>query len=109
MARVKYFQKNKSLLIFQEGQPAGYVRYLDSGYELNIEMIFIRKSLRRQGLGQLLLTELLRRFTGRQYILEVRINNTPAIELYKKNGFKLNRVRKEYYKDGQNAWEMIQR
>ena len=39
--------------------------------------------------------------------LEVRISNTPAINLYKKRGFDIVCVKKGYYKDGEDAYYMM--
>lgn len=38
--------------------------------------------------------------------LEVRVSNIPAIKFYEKLGFKINRVIKGYYKDGEDAYVM---
>ncbi len=38
--------------------------------------------------------------------LEVRVNNTPAINLYKNLGYKILYTRKNYYLDGTDAYVM---
>ena len=40
------------------------------------------------------------------YVLEVRISNYSAIELYKKLNFKVKRIKESYYRDGENAYYM---
>ena len=39
--------------------------------------------------------------------LEVRVSNTPAINLYKKFGFKIVRRIPYYYRDGEDAYVMV--
>ena len=39
--------------------------------------------------------------------IEVRINNEEAINLYNKMGFETVRIRKHYYEDGSDAYDMI--
>jgi ribosomal-protein-alanine N-acetyltransferase len=39
--------------------------------------------------------------------LEVRVSNTIAVGLYKKLGFKINRVSDAYYRDGENSYVMV--
>jgi ribosomal-protein-alanine N-acetyltransferase len=41
--------------------------------------------------------------TNKHIMLEVNENNKPAINFYKKNGFKIISVRKDYYGSNQNA------
>jgi ribosomal-protein-alanine N-acetyltransferase len=38
--------------------------------------------------------------------LEVRVSNTPAISLYKKFGFSISKIKRGYYRDGEDAYEM---
>lgn len=39
--------------------------------------------------------------------LEVRVSNNTAVGLYKKLGFKIDRVSDAYYRDGENAYVMV--
>lgn len=39
--------------------------------------------------------------------LDVGVNNFPAVNLYKKKGFKIINERKKYFKDGENAYMML--
>ena len=41
------------------------------------------------------------------YYLEVRVDNAPAINFYKNNGFKELGLRKGYYRDGTDALVMV--
>jgi ribosomal-protein-alanine N-acetyltransferase len=64
---------------------------------------------RRKGIGEALITEALkgmRLYNAKQCFLEVRVTNTPAIDLYKKLGFQVTRTVHGYYADGEDAFVM---
>jgi ribosomal-protein-alanine N-acetyltransferase len=44
---------------------------------------------------------------AREIYLEVRVSNNVAVGLYKKLGFKINKVSDAYYRDGENAYVMV--
>ncbi|WXG45268.1 MAG: GNAT family N-acetyltransferase [Candidatus Atabeyarchaeum deiterrae] len=44
-----------------------------------------------------------------EYVLEVRMSNTPAVSLYKKMGFTDAKVLRGYYSDGEDAYLMSKR
>ena len=86
----------------------GYIdlHFIQENLELN--NIAIQKDLWNQGYGQKLLDymfELASKHNTEKIFLEVNSNNK-AYYLYKKNGFKENRIRKNYYPDG-DAIEMV--
>ncbi len=82
------------------GEAVGYVgmmHILDEGYISNVA---VAAAFRRNGVGDALIVELLRRAIelGLSFVtLEVREHNTPAMELYKKHGFIPVGKRKDYY------------
>ena len=84
----------------QEGKVLGYVgmmTVLDEGYISNVA---VDPAFRRQGIADLLITELLERSRIRELsfvTLEVREHNKPAIALYRKHGFAPVGLRKNYY------------
>ncbi|MCD7950273.1 MAG: ribosomal protein S18-alanine N-acetyltransferase [Erysipelotrichaceae bacterium] len=41
--------------------------------------------------------------------LEVRVANTPAIQLYQKFGFEIEAIRKDYYRNHDDAYLMVKR
>ena len=91
--------KSPSTLYFAavcEGQVCGYAgmwRILDGGSITNIAVL---KEHRRKGIASALLKQLLS--CGVNYVtLEVRTNNTSAINLYRSHGFEPVGVRKGYY------------
>ncbi len=82
------------------GEVAGYMglyRVLDEGDVTNIT---VAEGYRRQGIGQALLTEMLRLLQEkgiRLVNLEVRAGNKGAIALYEKMGFQTIGCRKNFY------------
>lgn len=76
--------------------------------EAHLMTIGIKKAYQKQGLGKILLRQLIKeaKELGCQcMILEVNVNNHGALHLYQDMGFKTTRTRPHYYgKD--NAYEM---
>lgn len=72
--------------------------------------IAVLPEYRRRGIGRSLMTEGMRRmkeiYGAEEVVLEVRVTNTPAIELYRKLGFKVVRILPRYYRDGEDAYLM---
>lgn len=70
--------------------------------EGHITNIAVHKDYRRKGIGNIIVNKLIEIAEEKEMIgltLEVRKSNLPALELYKKNGFKLEGIRPEYYED----------
>lgn len=70
--------------------------------DADIMNIVVKKDFRNQGVGSLLLKELInlsKSLNVKNLFLEVNEKNTPAILLYNKFGFKKISTRKNYYKD----------
>ena len=70
--------------------------------EADIMNIVVKKSYRNKGIGSLLLGNLIllcNELNLKSLSLEVNEKNIPAINLYKKFGFKNISIRKNYYKD----------
>ena len=68
--------------------------------EAHITLLAIHPDYRRQGLGTLLLLNLLEDAIARKLqwaTLEVNVNNKKALNLYQKFGFKIVGTRKKYY------------
>jgi ribosomal-protein-alanine N-acetyltransferase len=75
----------------------------------HIVSVAVTPQHRRKGIGQALIVEALdgmRSYRAKQCFLEVRITNDPAINLYKKLGFKITRTIHGYYADGEDAYVM---
>lgn len=70
--------------------------------EAHITNIAVKKEYRSMGIGNELLIKMFKaaKERGAKYMyLEVRKSNNTAYELYKKNGFMINGIRKNYYPD----------
>ncbi len=76
----------------------------------HIISIAVLPEYRRRGIATSLMKaamESLKKVYGcSEVYLEVRVSNTPAIRLYEKLGFKVIRVIKFYYADGEDAYMM---
>eukprot|EP00698_Gefionella_okellyi_P003175 TRINITY_DN12972_c0_g1_i1.p1 TRINITY_DN12972_c0_g1~~TRINITY_DN12972_c0_g1_i1.p1 ORF type:complete len:185 (-),score=13.94 TRINITY_DN12972_c0_g1_i1:154-687(-) len=74
----------------------------DQGLRLYIMSLGVLAPYRRLGLGSKLLehiTDVVRKNTGiKQIYLHVQVNNETAIEFYKKHGYIVSNVIKDYYK-----------
>ena len=76
----------------------------------DIETVCTDKEYRKQGLGTELILKaekFLKEKNVNKIFLEVRVSNTPAINLYIKNGFNKISIRKKYYPDGEDAIVMV--
>ncbi|MEM2321124.1 MAG: ribosomal protein S18-alanine N-acetyltransferase [Candidatus Bathyarchaeia archaeon] len=76
----------------------------------HIISIAVLPGYRRMGIGEALLREALRamieHYGVRECYLEVRVSNMPAINLYRKLGFEVDKIIRGYYADGENAYLM---
>lgn len=79
----------------------GYVIVWHGHKESHITNIAVHPAFRRMGIGSMLLQKAIdvSKHNSDTIILEVRKSNTPAINLYKKFGFKEIGIRKNYYLD----------
>ena len=113
------FQQILSLpTTFGLGDHTGFILCSDLGDTLEILTLAVHPDYRRQGVASHLLKSLqdFAHQQGHQKIfLEVNVTNTPAINLYLKNGFKQIGRRKDYYhKQGKSfdalcfAWQKPQ-
>ena len=100
--------------IAEEGQSGEISAYMISWiippYEAQIGSIAVHPEKRRQHLACRLMDALLdtcRTLSVGEVSLEVRVSNEPATALYERYGFVKNGVRKRYYQDGEDAYNMI--
>lgn len=63
----------------------------------------VDEKYQRQGIGTELLNEIILINNAYDINLEVRANNTKAINFYKKNGFEQISIRKNYYSNGEDG------
>ena len=83
---------------FEGEELLGYVGVkcvLDEAYISNVA---VKKEMKRQGIGDILISSLKEELKDFAFIsLEVRKSNAPAIALYEKHGFKIISELKNYY------------
>lgn len=86
----------------EDGVLVGYLcatRYAAIWHVMNVS---VAPERRRRGIAGRLLAELFALTEGDEpahYTLEVRVSNTPAIEMYERSGFRSAGVRRGYYAD----------
>lgn len=107
-------QSHSLYLVAQaEGSIVGCAGLTVLGDEGDIDKVMVREAFRGQGIAYALLTELMNRGRAlgiRDFTLEVRAGNRPAIGLYEKLGFVSEGVRPNFYqKPTEDALIMWQR
>ena len=92
------------------GQVIGYFcRWLVAD-EVHVLDIAVHPAQRRRGVGKFLLQEILaeaRQNGACSVSLEVRVSNLPALALYQAFGFRQVAFRRQYYKNGEDAFLMV--
>ena len=94
-----------------EGNVLGYVGCYTVSTDAAITNVAVFPEYRRQGIGEALICELIKRARERGceiLSLEVRVSNDPAIKLYEKLGFSIAGKRKNFYTEPrEDAYVMI--
>lgn len=83
------------------------LRLLNKGHLVSIA---VSGDYRRQGIAAALLAKSMPGIQNQnitEYVLEVRVSNYSAINLYESFKFKTEGIKKKYYKDGENAYFMV--
>lgn len=86
----------------------GYGVLSHGGGEAHILNVCVAMAYRHRGLGKTMVSQMMddaRRLGADTLLLEVRVSNTVAIELYHKLGFNEIGVRNNYYPSANNARE----
>lgn len=93
-----------------EGELVAYAGLWFDGDVTQVMTIGVTRSAQRRGLGTLLLRTLLEasdELGASAVLLEVRVDNGPAIALYERHGFTVLRRRRRYYQpEGVDAFTM---
>lgn len=75
--------------------------------------IAVLDEYRKRGVGEVLLLKGMQSmkedYDAPEFILEVRVSNTPAIAMYEKHGYSKIKSLKCYYRDGEDAFLMAKR
>ena len=83
------------------------LRLINKGHLVSIAVV---ESYRRMGIASALLSKSMPEILKQnitEYVLEVRVSNHQAVSLYQNFNFKTEGVKKKYYKDGENAYYMV--
>lgn len=87
----------------------GYAGFRFQPAEAHISTIAVHPDWRGRGLGELLLLTAIEQgleLKASVVTLEVRPSNQVALHLYRKYGFRFKGVRRDYYRDREDAWLM---
>lgn len=107
---------NKILVITDEKDKEkilGFIDYMVTFNSASICQIAVRKEYRHRGYAKMLLKAMEDTFIKEgdekvEFItLEVRVSNTDAVRLYQRNGYEFVTIKKNYYKNGENAMYMV--
>ncbi|MFX1345391.1 MAG: GNAT family N-acetyltransferase [Promethearchaeota archaeon] len=82
------------------------LRYVNTGHLVSIA---VSQGYRKKGIAKSLLTnsmQAIKKYKIHEYVLEVRVSNYNAIKLYEQFNFKISNIKKNYYRDGENAYYM---
>ncbi|PON87829.1 hypothetical protein TorRG33x02_163740, partial [Trema orientale] len=104
-------KKNSGLLFVEvNGEVAAYVMFSwPSSLSASITKLAVKENFRRQGYGEALLKEAIEKCRTRnvqRIALHVDPLRTPAVNLYKKLGFKVDNLIEGYYSSDRNAYRM---
>lgn len=103
----EYILYNNSFVAIKDSIVYGYILCGSRG---EICSFCVDEKYRGQGLGKLLLDTVINHFKNKgdnvTLSLQVRVNNSTAISLYKSRGFIIERVLPGYYGDGEDGYSM---
>jgi ribosomal-protein-alanine N-acetyltransferase len=97
---IKYhILKNRLYKIVFDGKIAGYILWLERKKYFRLYSLAIGSDFQNNGLAKKLLEFSFEKLNdkNKDYSLEVKKSNQSAISLYKKFGFEINKVLKNYY------------
>jgi ribosomal-protein-alanine N-acetyltransferase len=104
-------REHSHFLVARSGaEIVGYIGFWMVLDEAHVVTIAVRSDFRRKGIGSMLLSSALSlaaRMGADRATLEVRITNLPAQKLYRKFGFGVAAIRRNFYSDtGEDAYVM---
>ena len=88
----------------------GFCDYWETFDSATICQIAVHPYLQRRQLGSAMMDEIYNDCYAKRIktlTLEVRVGNEPAINFYKKHGFKIETTKPHYYDNGEDAYYMI--
>ena len=106
---------NKIIIAEDEGKVVGFIDFLITFNSSTIMQVAVTNEYRGKGIATHLMSVMENSFPKNiddlveTITLEVRESNVAAKNLYLKNGYEIVVVKKNYYKDGENAIYMLKR
>lgn len=106
---------NKIIVAVDGDKIVGFIDFLITFNSSTIMQVAVTAKYRKNGIATQLLSEMENSFPKEiddvveTITLEVRESNEAAKALYEKNGYEVVVVKKNYYKDGENAIYMLKR
>jgi len=82
------------------------LRYAIQGHLVSVA---VSQEHRKKGVAKALLSNsmiAIKKYKIQEYVLEVRVSNYNAIKLYEQFDFQILNIKKNYYRDGENAYYM---
>lgn len=110
---IKELQDNKfkdAFVGIKNNQVVGFVNLCFNDEEMTILNLATKSAFKRQNVAKMLMQtafEVAKNKSISRMFLEVEVDNFPAINLYKKFGFEVLKIRKNYYPNHHDALEMI--
>lgn len=95
-----------SYVYILDDEPVGFISYSIIFDRIELEYLWVKAEYRKNGIASSLIDFMLDEKNITNITLEVRVSNVNAINLYKKKGFTICTVRKQYYKN-EDAYLMI--
>ena len=80
------------------------LRFVNKGHLVSIA---VSQEYRKKGIAKSLLSNsmsTIKKYKIHEYVLEVRVSNYNAIKLYEQFKFQIITIKKNYYRDGENAY-----
>ena len=97
---IKYhILKNELYKIEIDGETAGYILWIKKKKYYRLYSLAIGNDFQNKGLAKRILEYSFEKLKDKDFSLEVKISNEVAINLYKKFGFEIKKVLKDYYED----------
>ncbi|PIQ71447.1 hypothetical protein COV87_03395 [Candidatus Roizmanbacteria bacterium CG11_big_fil_rev_8_21_14_0_20_37_16] len=97
---VNYLQSSVIYVAYESTKAIGFVAYEDK-QDIEIMSLAVIPEYQKNGIGKLLLNQVLSVLKNRKIHLVTHPRNTPAIVLYLKLGFIIYGLKENYYGDGQ--------
>jgi len=104
---------NKIYVALDGDKLVGFINYMITFNSATISQIAVTEKYRKQGIATALFEKMVSTFikSGDDAVefitLEVRESNDKALSFYKKMGFDIVNIKKNYYADGENAIYMV--